>query len=102
MVQASDQSNAPSAGPQGTSITVTHPFHPLHGREFSLLSRTKNWGEDRVYFYDDAGRLKSLPASWTSLRPVDAFVALSGGRALFRPEDLLRLADLLSDRESGR
>jgi hypothetical protein len=72
----------------------------LRGKEFTLLSHTKNWGEDRVYFYDGAGRLKSLPASWTSLRPVDAFEAISGGRALFRPDDLLRLADLLSDLES--
>ena len=59
------------------------------------MERTKNWGEDRVYFCDDQGKLKSLPASWTDLEPVDAFVALSSGRALFRPDDLLRLAELL-------
>jgi hypothetical protein len=74
----------------------------LKGREFALLSHTRNWGEDRVYFYDDAGRLKSLPTSWTSLGPVDAFVAISGGQALFRPDDLLRLADLLSELASPR
>jgi transposase len=30
---------------------VTHPFHPLHGREFSLVTYRHNWGENRVYFH---------------------------------------------------
>jgi Family of unknown function (DUF5372) len=64
---------------------VTHPFHPLKGRTFALVVRARNWGEDRAYFYDDEGRLKSLPACWTSLGEVDPFVVLSAGRALLRP-----------------
>ena len=31
------------------------------------------WGEDRVYFHDDQGRLKSLSAEWTSIGPDDSF-----------------------------
>ncbi|MHB1905125.1 MAG: DUF5372 family protein, partial [Ferrimicrobium sp.] len=27
---------------------MTHPFHPLAGQEFDLISRKRNWGEDRV------------------------------------------------------
>jgi hypothetical protein len=69
----------------------------LKGQKFSLLVHLKTWGENRVFFYDVAGQLKSLPASWTNFGAVDPFVALSGGRALFRPVDLLRLCELVKD-----
>jgi hypothetical protein len=36
-----------------------------------------NWGDERVYFHDDTGRLVSLPAAWTDLFPSDPFVVLS-------------------------
>jgi len=36
---------------------VTHPFHPWFGREFALVTYRLNWGDERVYFHDDAGRL---------------------------------------------
>lgn len=76
---------------------MTHPFHPLNGRRFQLVVHARSWGEDRVYFYEDEGPLKSLPASWTSVGEVDPFVMLSEGRALFRPAELLKLADLLAE-----
>jgi hypothetical protein len=74
---------------------VTHPFHPLRGREFELADRRRTWGEDRVYFLDEGGELKRLPASWTSAAAVDPFVSMSGARAHFRVEDLLELASLI-------
>jgi hypothetical protein len=46
---------------------VTHPFHPLCGRELSLVTYRHNWRERRVYFHDEQGRLTSLPVSWTVL-----------------------------------
>ena len=75
---------------------MTHPFHPFSGREFELLilKHSERVG-DRVYFYDDAGEVVSVPAGWTSVAGEDPFVVMSGGKALFRVEDLLRLADLL-------
>ena len=60
-----------------------------------------NWGEQRVYFHDDNGRLVSLPASWTSVLPPDPFVALSAGRSAFRVQDLLELARLLRGLRGG-
>ena len=53
------------------------------------------WGEDRVYFHHDDGRFTSIPASWTSLAAVDPFVWLASGRAYFRVEDLIAVADLI-------
>jgi hypothetical protein len=73
---------------------VTHAFHPLAGREFELLEHRNTWHEDRV-FYQECGRLRSLPAAWTNVVPEDAFVAIAAGRCPFRLEDLRALADLI-------
>jgi hypothetical protein len=65
---------------------VTHPFHPLYQQEFELVDRRHNWGEDRVYFHDDQGDLKSILTRYTSIRAVDPFVSMAQGRAyLNRP-----------------
>jgi len=77
-------------------VRVTHPFHPLHGREFELVERRSAWGEERVYFRDDSGRLRRVPAAWTSAAAPTAFEAISAGRSPFRVEDLLRLAALIA------
>jgi hypothetical protein len=41
--------------------------------------------------------MRSLAARWTSLAPPDPFVIAARGRAFFRLEDLIRLADLLRE-----
>jgi hypothetical protein len=74
---------------------VIHPHHPLRGLSFKLVTYRHNWGEDRVYFHDGNGVLRSIPACWTTVLPVDAFVTLAAGRCLFRYDDLLKLADLV-------
>jgi hypothetical protein len=79
---------------------VTHPFHPWRGQRFELLSYRKNWREERVYFKDTAGRLRSLPAAWTTFMTPEPFVVASGGRSLFRVVDLLTLVELLRRLES--
>ena len=61
-----------------------------------LVTVHRNWGEERVYYHDAAGDLRSLPMAWTSLVPVDPFVGLSAGRAAFRVTDLVELAHLLA------
>jgi hypothetical protein len=81
---------------------VTHPFHPLCGRELDLVTYRQNWGEDRVYFHDDQGRLKSLSAGWTSIGPEDPFVVVSANRAAFRTADLLELVTLVDHLQGGR
>jgi hypothetical protein len=74
---------------------VTHPFHPLAGREFDLVVRKNNWAEDRVFFFNDDGQLVSIPAGFTDVDPPDPFVAVSAGRSAFRVEDLLEVATLV-------
>ena len=72
---------------------MTHPFHPLHGREFTLLAHQRNRDEACAFLIDDRGQLVSLPAQWTSLAPPDPFVAVV--RSAFRVADLLELACLI-------
>jgi hypothetical protein len=77
-------------------VRVTHPFHPLCGREFEFVARRNNWGEDRVCFRDEDGELKSLPAAWTDAVEPDPFLVVAEGRSPFRLEDLLALADMVA------
>ena len=57
----------------------------------------KNWGEDRVYFYDAEERLQAIVASCTDAGGIDPFVAIAAGRSLFRYTDLIELAELLEE-----
>jgi hypothetical protein len=38
---------------------VTHPFHPLSGRDFEFVVHKQNWGENRVWLHDEDGNLFS-------------------------------------------
>ncbi len=74
---------------------MTHPFHPLYGQQFEMLSYRHNWGEYRVTFYQTPDHVRALPASWTSLAPSDPSVVMAAGRAVFRVADLLQLSQLI-------
>jgi hypothetical protein len=77
-------------------VRVTHPFHPWAGRELEFVKRRHNWRADRVYVRDDAGVLASLSAEWTDAVAEDPFVVVASGRAPFRLEGLLALAELVA------
>jgi Family of unknown function (DUF5372) len=74
---------------------VIHPFHPLTGREIEIVTYKKAWGEDRIFFRDEAGLLQHMPVGWTSAGPPDPFKEVAAGRCQFRTEDLLRLVELV-------
>jgi uncharacterized protein DUF5372 len=80
---------------------VTHPFHPLYGRDFEFIEHRQNWGEDRVCLRDVNGQLFSLPAAWTDAVAPDPFTVIAAGRCPFTADDLLALADLI-DRLCGQ
>ena len=94
---------APCSHDEGRTFRITHPFHPLSGREFALVTHRRTWGKDRVCYQDDTGRFCSVPAAWTSVSALEPFVAVAAGRAAFRLEDLrelCRLVDMLMGREA--
>ena len=74
---------------------MTHPFHPRHGREFTLLAHQRNRDEACAFLIDDRGQLVSLPAQWTGLAPPDPFGIVAVVRSASRVADLLERARLL-------
>jgi hypothetical protein len=76
---------------------VTHPFHPWCGREFAFIAVRQNWGEDRVFFFDDEGVQRSLPRGWTDAGDVDPFVVVAAGRSALRVADLVALTELIAE-----
>jgi hypothetical protein len=84
-------------------VRVTHPFHPLFGRDLEFVKRRRSWRLDRVYFHDEQGRLGCVPTEWTDLAGVDVFVVAAAGRSAFRTSDLLELVDRVERlRSAGR
>ena len=81
-------------GCTGGRFRITHPFHPLRGAEYELVTRKLTWGEDRVFYYDPGGNLKSLMTNVTDVVSMDAFDRISAGRSAFRVDDLLELRSL--------
>jgi hypothetical protein len=80
---------------EGQTVRVAHPFHPLFGQTFTLLSCSFNWGQHRVDLQDEQGNQSTLPASWTDVVPPDPFVVIAAGRSAFRVVDLVALAALV-------
>src|SRR5260370_4091781 len=76
----------------GTQLfRITHVFHPHYGRDFTLVDRRNAWGEDRVFFHDDAGKLRRVPSASTSAPPPDAFVEISAVPSHFPSSHLFLL-----------
>ena len=66
------------------------------------MTRKLTWGEDRVFYYDPAGKLKSLLTNVTDVSSKDAFDRISAGRSAFRVDDLLELRRVFDKRKQGR
>ena len=62
-----------------------------------MVAQSREYGEERVYYRDQNGRMRFLPVRWTSLAAPDPFVIAAAGRAHFRMEDLIRLAEQIRD-----
>jgi hypothetical protein len=77
------------------TFKVTHPFHPLCGNVYDLVTYRYNWGIDRAYYHDAKGKLSSIPACWTSIYTPPPFVVVSAGRVPFCFNDLLELSRLI-------
>ena len=82
-------------------VRITHPFHPLSGRQLPCVGERYNrYGMTLLLQIDDESVCSVLP-QWTDVVAVDPEIAMGGHRALFRVVDLLELAGLV-DRLSKR
>jgi hypothetical protein len=89
-------------GTTGLKVRITHPFHPHSGREFELICRRRHWGEHRVVYAGDDGRLRTISAAFTDVAPPDEFRHVAGGKAAFRTVDLMTLCELLDHLSARR
>ena len=78
-------------------MQVTHPFHPLSGRQFACVGERCNRYGKRLLLRVDDVTVRSIPPQWTDLVPPDPEIAMGGNRALFRVADLLELAKLVEE-----
>lgn len=68
--------------------------------EFELITHKQAWGEERVFFQDEAERLLALPAAWTDVVAPAPFVLAASGRSLFRTQDLWELVRIVRQGKS--
>ena len=93
--------NADSSSPSLQFVRVTHPFHPLFGRQLPCVGKRYNRYGERLLLQADDAAIWSVPPRWTDLVSPDLEVVMGDGRAVMRFTDLLELADLV-DRLSGK
>ena len=53
--------------------------------------------EDFLFFQGAENRNNSISERWTNLKPPNPYIAISDGRSLFCPKDLLELVRLVKD-----
>ncbi|HMG03224.1 MAG TPA: DUF5372 family protein [Edaphobacter sp.] len=82
-------------------MRVTHPFHPLSGRQLPCVGERYNRHGTTLLLETDDGAVCSVRPQWTDEVAPDPEVVLGEQRALFRVADLMELARLV-DRLSGR
>jgi len=92
---------APDTCEEKRRVQITHPFHPLYGKQFDLIEQRYIYTESFLYFYDDHGHLREIPAVWTDFVKVDAYVELAAGRSPLHATHLLELADLVEHIAKG-
>ena len=73
-------------------VRVTHPFHPLFGRQLPCVGKRYNRYGERLLLQDDGATVWSVPPQWTDLVGPDLEVVIARGRALLRTVDLMELA----------
>jgi Family of unknown function (DUF5372) len=76
-------------------VRVTHPFHPLFGRQLPCVGKRHNRYGERLLLQVDGAAVWSVPPQWTDLVDPDPEVVMGHGRALLRTVDLIELASLV-------
>ena len=76
-------------------VRITHPFHPLSGREVVCVGERFNRHGRRLLLRVDDVTVCSVPPQWTDRVAPDPEIVIGGYRALFRVADLLELERLI-------
>src|SRR3984893_9057347 len=81
--------NADSSGVARQFVRVTHPFHPLFGRQLPCVGKRYNRYGERLLLQHDGATVWSVPPQWTDLVGPDPEIVIGRGRALLRTVDLM-------------
>jgi hypothetical protein len=76
-------------------VRVTHPFHPLSGRQLDCVGERCGRYGIRLLLRVNGDHVCSVPRQWTDIVAPDPEIVIGGGRLLLRLADLLELADLV-------
>jgi hypothetical protein len=82
-------------------VLVTHPFHPLTGRQLVCVAERYTRYGVRLLLQVDEETICSVPRQWTDLVVPDPEVIIGERRALLRVVDVMELAQLVA-RLGGR
>jgi hypothetical protein len=82
-------------------VRITHPFHPLSGKQFACVGERYNRYGKRLLLQVDDATVRSVPPQWTDLVAPDPEIVIGEHRTLFRMADLLELARLVDQLCSG-
>jgi hypothetical protein len=83
-------------------VRVTHPFHPLSGRQFICVGERYNRYGKRLLLQVDETTVCSVPPQWTDAVGADLEVVMGQGRALFCVADLMQLEKLVKHLCAGK
>jgi hypothetical protein len=77
-------------------VRITHPFHPLSGRQLACVGEHFSRYGKRLLLQVDALTVCSVPPQWTDVVAPDPEIAIGDGRALLRLTDFIELARLVA------
>ena len=77
-------------------VRVTHPFHPLSGREWVCVAERYNRYGRHLLLQVDEEMVWSVPLPWTDVVAPDPECIMGEQRALFRVADVVALAVLVA------
>ena len=103
IIVCSSTQSAGASVPAMRLVRITHPFHPLSGREVACVGERYNRYGRRLLLRVDDVTVCSVPPQWTDLVAPDPEIVIGEYRALLRVADLLeleRLVDQLRKRDS--
>jgi Family of unknown function (DUF5372) len=78
-------------------VRITHPFHPLSGREFACVGERYNRYGRRLLLRVDDANVCSVPPQWTDVMAPDPEILVGGDCSVFRVADLLELMRVVGE-----
>jgi hypothetical protein len=86
---------APNSNPLSDWVTITHPFHPLHGKAFQFLSTRNYRGNCFISLRDLERGTFSVPVDWTDRSETQLYQAAGVQPTLLCAVHLVELAELV-------